>query len=364
VRVHFAAKPHLPTPGGAQLTTHWLALEMVRRGHDVTVLAEQQVGRPAAPSRETRWGYPTINAEDPPAQLARLLDEAAPDCVVVGGYGRPTDALTTSLLAATAGAPTVYYLHDTAAVPHVPRSRPVRLAAVSEFLAREVEARRTPCAVIPPIVDLGAYRVDTSRRVALFVNPVPTKGVDLALALARARPHIPFAFTRCWWIDDEDLRRLRTATAELGNVELRDAVADPAALYGDARVLLVPSRYPEAWGRVVSEAQASGIPAIARAVGGLPEAVGDGGLLLPEDAGLEEWAAALDSLWEDEPGYARWSARAAAQAGSGKLSAAAVGDRFEALLSGQVPPSLRNASSTCSRVLSSRVGSPAATRSC
>jgi hypothetical protein len=47
---------------------------------------------------------------------------------------------------------------------------------------------------------------------------------------------------------------------------------------------------------------------------------------------VEEWAAALGSLWDDEPGYARWSERAAAEAGRGRLSATAVGDRFEALV--------------------------------
>jgi glycosyltransferase involved in cell wall biosynthesis len=335
LRLVFAAKPHLPTVGGAQLTTHWLAREMGRRGHDVTVLAAQQRDGPPAPPVDWRWGYRTLHVDDPAAEIAALPER--PDCVVVGGYGTRTDALTASLLDAAAGLPTVFYLHDQAAVPLVSRSFGGLTAAVSDFLAREVEAGGTPCPVLPPIVEADAYSVPTTREVALFVNPVPDKGVELAIDLARARPDIPFAFTRCWPLFPERLARVRRAEAELPNLEVRDVVHHPARLYGDARVLLVPSAYPEAFGRVVAEAQTSAIPVIARNVGGLPEAVGDGGILMPEAAGAPEWARALGELWDDRRAYARWSDRSSAQAARGQLTAPVVGDRFDALLAGLVP---------------------------
>jgi glycosyltransferase involved in cell wall biosynthesis len=61
---------------------------------------------------------------------------------------------------------------------------------------------------------------------------------------------------------------------------------------------------------VVTEAQVSGIPALASARGGLPESVGPGGLLIPPDAGIEAWRDALDRLWNDEPLYRRLAAAA------------------------------------------------------
>ncbi|MEE4348758.1 MAG: glycosyltransferase [Pacificimonas sp.] len=64
--------------------------------------------------------------------------------------------------------------------------------------------------------------------------------------------------------------------------------------------MLVPSQWFEGWGRIVTEAQISGIPAIASKMGGLPEAVGKGGVLLPADAPAEEWAAACSQLWSDK----------------------------------------------------------------
>jgi glycosyltransferase involved in cell wall biosynthesis len=47
-------------------------------------------------------------------------------------------------------------------------------------------------------------------------------------------------------------------------------------------VLVVPSRF-EAFGRVVAEAMHMGVPVVASEVGGLPEVVGDCGLLVPPD---------------------------------------------------------------------------------
>ena len=83
-------------------------------------------------------------------------------------------------------------------------------------------------------------------------------------------------------------------------------------VYARARLLLVPSQWEEAWGRVVSEAQASGIPAIASDIGGLPESVGPGGILVSPDAPLERWLAALSALWDDAAAWERYADAAAA----------------------------------------------------
>jgi glycosyltransferase involved in cell wall biosynthesis len=87
-----------------------------------------------------------------------------------------------------------------------------------------------------------------------------------------------------------------------------DRVADVKPIYAATRVLLVPSKWSEeTWGRVASEAQFSGIPILATDVGGLPEAIGPGGLILPHNAPPETWAIALRQLWNDSDQYGRLS---------------------------------------------------------
>jgi glycosyltransferase involved in cell wall biosynthesis len=75
-------------------------------------------------------------------------------------------------------------------------------------------------------------------------------------------------------------------------------------VYRKTRVLLVPSQWEaETWGRVVSEAQFSGIPCVTSDRGGLPEAVGPGGIVLGFDSPAERWIAAIKKLWNDSRFY-------------------------------------------------------------
>lgn len=84
--------------------------------------------------------------------------------------------------------------------------------------------------------------------------------------------------------------------------------------------LLVPSIWEEAYGRVATEAQVSGIPVIASNRGGLPEAVGPGSILIDPDAPIEEWVAATKRLWEDSQYYEQLSAAATVYAHRPELS--------------------------------------------
>jgi glycosyltransferase involved in cell wall biosynthesis len=170
--------------------------------------------------------------------------------------------------------------------------------------------------------------------VALFVTPISYKGLETVLMLARARPDAEFAFVAGGRITPGELSALRNETDRLGNVEVRAASRDPAAIYGDARAVLVPSVHPEAWGRVVTEAQMSAIPALASAVGGLPDSVGAGGLLVPPEAGDEGWRAAFAELWDDEEAYGHYAEAAERESRRTDVTPEAVGDRFERLLRG------------------------------
>ena len=84
--------------------------------------------------------------------------------------------------------------------------------------------------------------------------------------------------------------------------------------YSRSRIVLAPSRRDEAWGRVASEAQFSGIPVIGSNVGGLPEAIGPGGILLDPDGPIEAWTDALQKLWYDKSYHDELSAAAVAHA--------------------------------------------------
>jgi glycosyltransferase involved in cell wall biosynthesis len=233
----------------------------------------------------------------------------------------------TRLLRTLRGVPTALYLHDARGVELAAHVECV--AAVSRFLA---ELCGPGAAAIPPIVDRSRYRVPTTRERALFVNPVPAKGLATAIKLARERPDIPFAFQRCWPLAPPKLASLRTEVRALANVELRATSPDPSAIYGDARLLVAPSTGVEAWGRVAREAQASGIPVVGAGVGGLPEAVGSGGVVVEPEAGIEGWLRAVGKLWDNTEAYAAAVESAELQGADPATGSDVVAGAFERLL--------------------------------
>lgn len=87
-----------------------------------------------------------------------------------------------------------------------------------------------------------------------------------------------------------EAKRLRALARRLAveeAVDIRGWTTDPRAVFQDADVVVLPSRWKEGFGRVLVEAACLAKPVVASRVGGIPEVVVDGetGLLVaPDDA--------------------------------------------------------------------------------
>ena len=97
------------------------------------------------------------------------------------------------------------------------------------------------------------------------------------------------------------------------NVDRAQHMTDMRPLYAATRVLLAPSLWYESWGRVATEAVINGIPVLASRSGGLPEAVGEGGICLetpeacrkdylriPTEEEMRPWMDALKRLLDGD----------------------------------------------------------------
>jgi glycosyltransferase involved in cell wall biosynthesis len=332
--------------GGIESSIHESCTQLRERGVEVAVLARfrkrggrarrhalrRLIGLDAAVAADDGLGYPTLRCRRPLEALPEACRRVRPDVAVIqrGRLGQ----LSRSLL--DQGVPVVAYLHNATFDPakdEYPDHAGVTYVANSRFTAAAFEARfGMPAEVVHPLVQPDWYRVESSREVVTFVNPTPLKGVEVALALAAARPDIPFAFVESWPLDRRTLRSLRREVQGLGNVALVPRTEDMRRVYGRSRLVLMPTRIDEAWGRVVTEAQVSGIPAIAVDRGGLPEAVGPGGILVDPAAPVSAWAEALGSLWDDPSAYAAACDAARAHAARPDIQVDAVMDRFIAIL--------------------------------
>jgi glycosyltransferase involved in cell wall biosynthesis len=143
------------------------------------------------------------------------------------------------------------------------------------------------------------YECAPKGRNVTFINPVDVKSRDIAIELARRNPRVPFLFVEGWQLRPDDRERLFKTISRLSNIEWHNPVSDMRRIYKVTRILLVPSQWEEAWARVSSEAQISGIPVLTSDIGGLPESVGNGGMLFePQD--IDAWDKGLKSIWNDE----------------------------------------------------------------
>jgi glycosyltransferase involved in cell wall biosynthesis len=336
--------PH--SVGGSESSMHDLCLTLRELGVDVAVLSSL-FGWPIARWRG-RWlshrhgaelrrdeslGYPVFRAGKPSDAARELVQELRPSVTVIQA-GRPlvlADHFT------ALDVPCVVYLRDASFhdLGGAVRDRPdVRYLATSRDLVRRfAQAFGIVPLDIPPVVRLERYLVDSTRENVTFVCPVPQKGVGIAMGLAARRPDIPFVFVESWRLHPVRRLLLNRRIRAAANITFRGSTNDMRSVYGSAKVVLVPSRWPEAWGRVVSEAQVSGIPVLASNAGGLPESVGEGGILVDGNAGLNEWENALARMWDDPAEYERVAERARQHARRPEFQPRALASRFLAVLS-------------------------------
>ncbi len=162
--------------------------------------------------------------------------------------------------------------------------------------------------LVYPCTDLELYRSESGDHDRiLFVKPQYVKGLPIASEIARRMPDTRFL------VVGKPRSRGRRTLGGLPNVELAGWTDDMRPVYARSRVVLGPSIWPEPFGRVFVEAAACGVPSVASNRGGIPESVGDGGLLVSDIFDIDAWIEALRQL-EDPVTWRGLSEKARAHA--------------------------------------------------
>lgn len=312
MRVLFlTAHKYLPeVRGGMEINTHMIANSLLKKGHEVAVAAQLHgtgyIGINSAFKIkmfrrdlvcDRTLGYPTWRSWDTLSAHEQIFDRYKPDVVILQG-GHNFIRLMGRTVAC--GVPVIGYLHSADRLPlshHFSNSRLIRFIANSRFTA-SLHPEKHFDAVVPPLIQPQYYATPTNRSKAVFVNPRPYKGLDIALELAKHRRDVNFLFVRT-------VRPKRSPKDSLRyeNIRYVGPVRDMRSVYSLARLVLAPSVCEETWGRIATEAHVSGIPVLASTQGGLPESVGDGGICLPLSASAGEWQKAFNQLWDNEATY-------------------------------------------------------------
>lgn len=270
----------------------------------------------------------------PQNAAARFVVDHRPNAVVVNSVERWAWRRLHALCQAE-GIPTILYIREEDSLEHLTTGAvPTILIANAESLAQRMRDRGFECAFIPSVVDTAVTRTRSTRKVALAINPIPSKGVDLIWTLADELPDIDFVVQESWPLAGAEESTVQAEVARRSNVVFRRRSAPGPDLYSDARALLVPYRM-DSRPRVILEAQANGIPVIVGDVPALCEAIGAGGLSVALDA-VPEWVAALRSLWDDGERYAALADSAFAHGNRTEVTPAAVARGFQKLVNDAV----------------------------
>lgn len=270
--------------GGTERIVHTLAVELTRRGHEVTTFASGDSvvpGRliPVVPHALRPSGY----GGDPwPYYVAEVLDVLArqEEFDVIHVHLEWANVL----LARAAETPVVGTFHgriDAPAGPDILRHDVGGMVAISRAHARTYPDMHW-AGVVHNGLDLSAAPFEDRRSNDLvFVGRVaPEKGIVDAIEVARlAGRHLRIAAKVGTKPDErayyEEVFRPALAASDaeyLGEL----SAADRDALLASAHAVVMPGSWPEPFGLVAIESLACGTPVIARRVGALPEIVREG----------------------------------------------------------------------------------------
>ncbi len=209
--------------------------------------------------------------------------------------------------------------------------------ATSPFLARRIERLfSVDVQVLPPYIELENYRKRCQGKRVLYVNPVREKGIEMVFALARQRPSIPFTVVESWGLSVSWRKQCFEKALRCGNIEWIPKSLGMESTFQHARMLLVPRYSEEGFCRLVTEAQAGGLPVLASDRGNLPANVGEGGSVLSLDADLDLWLGRIDAYTGDDELHGDLARRARKHSARSGIAADVVVKRLLGLLAARV----------------------------
>ena len=271
--------------GGTERIVHELTLELVRRGHEVTVFAsgDSEVPGRLIPTVETAMRPAGIEIEGKPAmestveavlahgtefdiihshleQYSMDLVDRSPVPVVATFHGRLDLPWTAAAFAGAGEGMVAISRHQASTHPDVPWT----------IIHNGLTLDDAPVAERPGDAFCFVGRVDREKGIIEAIDVAQQAGRHLRIAAKVGnKPHQVDYFENVF---QPALKAAGSSVEYLGELE----PGDRDRLFAESYATLMPGSWPEPFGLVCIESLACGTPVLARRVGGLPEIIREG----------------------------------------------------------------------------------------
>lgn len=290
---------YVPVLSGGETAAHGLHRALAAQGHQVSVVTSSQPADRRV--RKDVDGVEVFYGRIRPTH-ARYVEERQPDVL----FAQFEMSIPTVRFAVDAGLPVAILCHGPYGYTELAEAglaQAVDLFVFNSVFLLNLANRNVQHVVVSPPVDRARVKAPEGleRRFVTLVSLFENKGPHVFYALARQLPDRPFLGVKGAYGAQQ--------VEDLPNVEIRENTPDVRRVYGESRIVLMPSA-EESFGMVAVEAQSNGVPVIASDLPSLRESLGDGALFVEREH-VAGWAEAIRSL-DDPRFYAEMSRRAQA----------------------------------------------------
>jgi glycosyltransferase involved in cell wall biosynthesis len=330
MKVMYVCGMYVPSHGGAEISMYSLLKKLQENFKwDIIAITDQRYKKTKELKEFNKIRLHTIPHDNREKEIEKMILEFNPDVIM-------TQLMWSDVALRLANKHSIPSIMRVCKVPielnlsksseYAPTAIISTSNSVKKYVSRHWNRQSN---IIKPLVETENYIIhkqdfDPSKNNLIFMfNPLQRKGGLIFNEIAKKLPFEKFSTVLGWSslkekkgsnnFSSKYIERITESEGSAFDGSLPDYVCfdycknikifpsedDPRILYKQMKILLIPSQWEEAFGRVAIEAMVNGIPVIASDIAGLKESVGKGGILLKKDD-IDSWVNEIKKLQNKE----------------------------------------------------------------